>query len=305
MTSRLAVILSQARDGTPEQRRLETQLVEQLSAIPGIELSVVPHLYDLPPAGRAAGNLQAMAGDLVVLSWLYPRAAFWVLDANGLTGRMGVTRFFSKEELESRSHNPKRTKAARTIWCLDLRAADEPRIIVEEVQRILTEAAGGVPTATAGGAPRAIAEPAGPRWYPVIDYDRCTDCLECLNFCLFGVFDVDQQQSLYVEQPDACRPGCPACARICPSGAIMFPAHQEPVIAGHGVGGHEAFKLDLSQLFQGVDGTTLAAAERARALAAQNAGQPAVEPPASAPAPAPPRAKDDLDRLVDGLDELP
>ncbi len=24
-------------------------------------------------------------------------------------------------------------------------------------------------------------------WFPVIDYDRCTNCKQCLNFCLFGV----------------------------------------------------------------------------------------------------------------------
>ena len=24
-------------------------------------------------------------------------------------------------------------------------------------------------------------------WFPVIDYDRCTNCMQCLSFCLFGV----------------------------------------------------------------------------------------------------------------------
>ena len=25
-------------------------------------------------------------------------------------------------------------------------------------------------------------------WFPVIDYDRCTNCMQCLSFCLFGVY---------------------------------------------------------------------------------------------------------------------
>src|SRR5207302_575815 len=29
------------------------------------------------------------------------------------------------------------------------------------------------------------------RWYPVIDYSRCTNCMECIDFCLFGVYGVD------------------------------------------------------------------------------------------------------------------
>jgi len=32
----------------------------------------------------------------------------------------------------------------------------------------------------------------GRRWYPVIDYSRCTNCMECIDFCLFGVYGVDK-----------------------------------------------------------------------------------------------------------------
>jgi ferredoxin len=55
-----------------------------------------------------------------------------------------------------------------------------------------------------------------------------------LNFCLFGVYGLDESQRLFVEQPDACRDGCPACSRICPSQAIMFPQHSDARIAGDG-----------------------------------------------------------------------
>ena len=72
-----------------------------------------------------------------------------------------------------------------------------------------------------------------PRWYPVIDDSRCTACLECVNYCLFGVYAIGENSRPLVDQPDACRDGCPACARVCPSQAIMFPLYEDRVIAGY------------------------------------------------------------------------
>jgi Pyruvate/2-oxoacid:ferredoxin oxidoreductase delta subunit len=60
-------------------------------------------------------------------------------------------------------------------------------------------------------------------WYPVIDFDRCTHCLQCLSFCLFGVFGLSAEKRLQVENPEGCKPNCPACARVCPEAAIVFP----------------------------------------------------------------------------------
>ena len=28
-------------------------------------------------------------------------------------------------------------------------------------------------------------------WFPVIEYDRCTNCMHCLSFCLFDFYGVD------------------------------------------------------------------------------------------------------------------
>ena len=47
-----------------------------------------------------------------------------------------------------------------------------------------------------------IDEEPGRRWYPVIDYSRCTNCMECIDFCLFGVYGVDKVETILVEQPD-------------------------------------------------------------------------------------------------------
>jgi NAD-dependent dihydropyrimidine dehydrogenase PreA subunit len=134
----------------------------------------------------------------------------------------------------------------------------------------------------------------------VVDYDRCTNCLECLNFCLFGVYGLDSEGAIVAEDPDACRPGCPACARICPAAAIMFPEHASAAIAGDPEAAAEGLKLDLSQLFGGADPADLAAGERDRALADKRRQEAALRPdgPTSSP------AKDNLDRLVDELDGL-
>ncbi|MFK7736826.1 MAG: ATP-binding protein [Pirellulaceae bacterium] len=110
-----------------------------------------------------------------------------------------------------------------------------------------------------------IEEHPGRRWYPVIDFSRCTNCMECIDFCLFGVYGVDSLETIVVEQADSCRKGCPACSRVCPQNAIIFPQHKTPAIAGAPVdtGG---LKIDLSKLFgapeQDEDAVDVAARER-------------------------------------------
>lgn len=93
--------------------------------------------------------------------------------------------------------------------------------------------------AAAGTAPGA--------WFPVIDFDRCNHCMQCLSFCLFGVFAATAGK-IRVAHPDNCKPNCPACARVCPEAAIIFPKHPEPVIHG---GNSLRVKVDVSALLGG------------------------------------------------------
>ena len=84
-----------------------------------------------------------------------------------------------------------------------------------------------------GGHVEQLSESPVPRWYPVIDDSKCTACLECVNFCLFGVYAIAADSRPLVDQPNACRDGCPACARVCPGNAIMFPLYEDRIIAGY------------------------------------------------------------------------
>ena len=68
-------------------------------------------------------------------------------------------------------------------------------------------------------------------WYPVIDYKRCINCKQCVNFCLFGVYALEDNK-VKVVRPASCKTGCPACARVCPEGAIIFAKYGDSPING-------------------------------------------------------------------------
>jgi len=92
-------------------------------------------------------------------------------------------------------------------------------------------------------------------WFPVIDYDRCTNCMQCLSFCLFGVYGVDNQQRIQVQNNDNCKTNCPACSRVCPEAAIMFPKYKAGPINGDVVSDadlqREKMKVDIWALLGG------------------------------------------------------
>ncbi len=92
-------------------------------------------------------------------------------------------------------------------------------------------------------------------WFPVIDYDRCTNCMQCLSFCLFGVYGADATGRIEVQTNDNCKTNCPACSRVCPEAAIMFPKYKAGPINGDAVTaadlGRERMKVDISALLGG------------------------------------------------------
>nr|WP_320119786.1 hypothetical protein [uncultured Marinifilum sp.] len=90
-------------------------------------------------------------------------------------------------------------------------------------------------------------------WYPVIDYDRCNACRKCLNFCLFGVYTVEDDGTVVVSESANCKDMCPACARVCPQNAIIFPKHAESPIDGGESNGSENEKTDILEQIQNDD----------------------------------------------------
>jgi Pyruvate/2-oxoacid:ferredoxin oxidoreductase delta subunit len=92
-------------------------------------------------------------------------------------------------------------------------------------------------------------------WFPVIDFDRCTNCMQCLTFCLFDVYAVDKQQQITVQNQDNCKTDCPACSRVCPEVAILFPKYGKGPINGDVVREEdiqrEAMKVDITTLLGG------------------------------------------------------
>ena len=92
-------------------------------------------------------------------------------------------------------------------------------------------------------------------WFPVIDFNRCTNCMQCLSFCLFDVYGVDSEQQIQVQNNSNCKTDCPACSRVCPEVAILFPKYRNGPINGDEISDddvqREQMKVDISSLLGG------------------------------------------------------
>jgi NAD-dependent dihydropyrimidine dehydrogenase PreA subunit len=92
-----------------------------------------------------------------------------------------------------------------------------------------------------GAASRPVPDVSAPAgwvpWFPVLDYDRCVNCKQCMSFCPFGVYALSAERKVEVRNPRSCKDGCPACARMCPELAIVFPKVKETPIDGAEVSG--------------------------------------------------------------------
>jgi Pyruvate/2-oxoacid:ferredoxin oxidoreductase delta subunit len=330
---------------------------------PGIDVSIIPNLYDLDEGHTGLLYLRSVQTDMVVLSWLYARAAHWELDRVGVKGNVGTVLLKKEgdgdddldddEPAESEPGERKTTLGSinvpdRRIYCLQLGDSDATQPYLDEIRRIATESrmktvaiqldgllrpapsesleepaaarpAEGTDSTAGGAIPleswikgnpdgsqlSRFLDPSPRRWHPVIDYNRCTNCMECIDFCLFGVYGVDPVERILVEEPDNCKKGCPACSRVCPEHAIIFPMHKSPEIAGAPGGGLGSLKIDLSKLFGGPNAFELAAQERDAELVRDGrdaVGMTVGIPKRQANKPAGP--KDELDKLVDELDAL-
>ena len=168
---------------------------------------VLPHLYDLPDScdefREIHEQLHPNGEPFFIFSWLPVRAACAMLHQR------------IQEKIPTAE-----------VTCFDLAEIQNLTVSLESLPFFSSNK--GEPTAEI----RRVEKPVNRRWYPVIDYQTCQNCLECVNFCLFGVYTIQENQTPLVEQPDQCRDGCPACSRVCPAGAILFPEYDDPIISG-------------------------------------------------------------------------
>ncbi|MBM4039203.1 MAG: ferredoxin family protein [Planctomycetes bacterium] len=191
-------------------RESKAGALERLQAA-GVDLEAVPDLCEL--AARRDPRLKAIAesGDALIIA-CYPRAVRWLFAYAG-------------------------APLPDSAQVLNLRA-ESPQPLPLKAQESHAE---GAETAEKSGN-RAEAQPPTPNtehrtpswvpWFPVIDRSRCTGCQQCLNFCLFGVYALDAEGNVEVKNPANCKTNCPACARICPQVAIIFPKHKTSPING-------------------------------------------------------------------------
>jgi len=188
------LIISRTSD---ETREFEDELA-QLASDAGARVLVTPDIYHLADDSEVWAETAQLTGRVAVVARMSPRASEWTL----------------------RSHAPKIDEAL----AVDARECDGAADRWAQIEAWLVPEPGG-------GQVRELTGEIGQRWYPVADYSRCIGCRHCMQFCIFGVWDLDERRVVTVA-PDNCKAGCPACARICPQGAIIFPLCEEPAIAG-------------------------------------------------------------------------
>jgi len=204
---------------------------------------LVPHIYHIPEVEDIWSKLARIGDPMLVLTWLFPRPAEWVLRRHGV-GRAGLV-------------------------TLDMGAHEGPEQCFEACAPHLAGRTGDGTVAELTCAPAT-------RWYPVLDYSRCVNCKQCLQFCLFGVYTLDGAGKVTASSPDNCKPGCPACARVCPSGAIMFPLYEK------------------DKGIAGAPGQFAKPDAAAKTMFTKRTRRPHRQP----------EAADDLDALIDDLDRL-
>src|SRR5262245_51506601 len=145
---RLTVVLSQAPGKHQAKRSLEESIAAALIMEPGLDVSIVPNLYDLGPDHTGRMYLEGVSGDLCILTWHFPRAAFWLLDRIGVKGYEGVSILKppaddEEEEgeapAEGKGIGPAGALPNRRIYCLDLRDFNTPDPYLGEVRRIAGE----------------------------------------------------------------------------------------------------------------------------------------------------------------------
>lgn len=65
-------------------------------------------------------------------------------------------------------------------------------------------------------------------WYPVINYERCTECGKCVEMCKHGVYNKTKAPRPVVVFTVGCVQGCHGCGKRCPNDAIEYVGDVDP-----------------------------------------------------------------------------
>lgn len=200
-TSRIRVIFCQCvhRDLAPAL--LQAEVLRGLQGS-GVDLLVVPDLCE-QAVRRDRAILEFVAFSDLRVAACYPRAVKWLLRYMG-----------ASTAGECRVGNLRVGSAASVL------------------EQLLGAQAGGQSDEKCSPVPGAAVGGDWVPWYPVLDRDLCVRCGQCVSFCPFGVYTRDPGGDVTVTSPANCKNNCPACARICPELAIIFPKVAEAPING-------------------------------------------------------------------------
>jgi Pyruvate/2-oxoacid:ferredoxin oxidoreductase delta subunit len=280
------IILS-GRETPAKLGPIEQQVVDRCLA-DGFDCLLIPHVYHIAESSPLWKDLADRLDGAILLCWIHPRPVEWLL----------------------RSHQI--IRQPRTILNLDEFA--DAASVLHTIAAVAGHASkSGEENNPAAGTLERLGKPTRERWYPVLDASRCANCQHCLQFCLFGVYELDSEGRVAVRHPDRCKPGCPACSRVCPQSAIMFPLYENDDAIAGAPGEFVTLDADARKMFYtrtgqqcpvcGLVGEAKARKTKAaKGVPCAECGRPggSEQAPASASKSLP---YDDLDELVDRLDQ--
>ena len=217
---------------TPSQRALIDDAKQKLEAQP----RAVVQVKDLCAAVATLDTrlVSLVRGSPLVVLACRPRAVHWLLHAAGID------------------------TTSRRLDVVDMRR--EPGEVKGNLAACLAQAEDGAPS-------ELESSPDWASWFPVVDRDRCQDCGQCASYCMFGVYTATRDGAVTVTHPHGCKTNCPACARLCPSAAIIFPKHDEVPFDGSVISDEEAVRArnrHYTQQMLGQDPYAALAARRQR-----------------------------------------
>jgi Pyruvate/2-oxoacid:ferredoxin oxidoreductase delta subunit len=263
----------------------------------GLDCLLIPHVCHVSDASSLWRRLAKCVDNSVLLCWIHPRPAEWILRRHQVAGqRMAILNLGGFSDADS------------VVSAAIIAMQDGP-----QASRGVQRRADGKDLLL--GTTEQSKKSTGSRWYPVIDGSRCINCQHCLQFCLFGVYELDARGHVTVCNPDQCKPGCPACSRICPQSAIMFPLYEKDAAIAGAPGQFVALDAAARRMFyirskQPCPVCGRKVGPKSRIAAANDNPCPECGSPQSVQAPAAGDAQsadrlpfDDLDDLVDRLDQ--